>query len=213
MNSPMARGIFRARASGATMIATIRTSYYRLLGMQVGRGTLLPRVYVTWPHQVWLGRDCQLEHDIHFKFDGIYLPGPRLIVGGNVFIGAGCEFNFRQRVEIGPNCLIASGCKFIDHDHASGSRETPMREQEGGKEAAIVLDRDVWLGANVLVLKGVAIGRGAIVAAGAVVNQNVPEFEIWGGVPARKIGGRALSVIPSEVEGPSGGTSEQRSSH
>ena len=61
-----------------------------------------------------------------------------------------------------------------------------MREQVGGTEAAIVLDRDVWLGANVVVLKGVTIGRGAIIAAGAVVNQNVPEFEIWGGVPARR---------------------------
>jgi len=191
MNSFNARCVFRARAWSATVVAAIRTGYFRALGMQIGRGTLLPRVQVTWPHQVWLGRDCHLEHDIHFKFDGIYCDGPRLIIGGNVFIGAGCEFNFRQRVEIGPNCLIASGCKFIDHDHATALRDVPMREQEGGAEAAIVIDKDVWLGANVIVLKGVRIGRGAIVAAGAVVNHDVPELEIWGGVPARKIGGRA----------------------
>ena len=158
--------------------------------MQIGRGTLLPRIHVTWPHQVWIGRDCQLEHDIYFKFDGIYEAGPRLIIGGNSFIGAGCEFNFRKRIEIGPNCLIASGCRFIDHDHATARREVPMREQSGGAEEAIVIDKDVWLGANVVVLKGVQIGTGAIVAAGAVVTQNVPQFEIWAGVPAQKIADR-----------------------
>lgn len=190
MNSLRGRVTFRARAWCARAVAILRTSYFRLLGMQIGRGTLLPPMRVTWPHQVWLGRDCQLEHDIYFKFDGIFTSGPRLIIGGNVFIGAGCEFNFRQRIEIGPNCLIASGCKFIDHDHATELLDVPMREQKGGAEEPIVIDRDVWLGANVIVLKGVRIGRGAIVAAGAVLNRNVPELEIWGGVPAKKIGER-----------------------
>jgi acetyltransferase-like isoleucine patch superfamily enzyme len=67
----------------------------------------------------------------------------------------------------------------------------PMNQQTTGAEAEIVLEDDVWLGANVVVLKGVRIGRGAIVAAGAVVTRSVPGFEIWGGVPARRLGERA----------------------
>ena len=66
-----------------------------------------------------------------------------------------------------------------------------MREQTGGAEAEIVLEEDVWLGVNVVVLKGVRIGRGAIVAAGAIVTKDVPSYEIWGGVPARRLGERA----------------------
>ena len=157
--------------------------------MQVGAGTLLPRCRVTWPHQVSLGAHCTLEHDVYFKYDGIWAPGPSIIVRDRVFIGFGCEFNVRRRLEIGADCLIASGCKFVDHDHGT-ALEMPMREQTAGAEAEIVLEEDVWLGVNVVVLKGVRIGRGAIVAAGAVVTSAVPSHEIWGGVPARKIGER-----------------------
>jgi acetyltransferase-like isoleucine patch superfamily enzyme len=54
-------------------------------------------------------------------------------------------------------------------------------------ESVIVLGDDVWIGANVVVLKGATIGHGAIVAAGSVVSKAIPPFEIWGGVPARKL--------------------------
>lgn len=158
--------------------------------MQIGSGTLLPSVRVTWPHQVSLGRDCILEHDIYFKFDGIYAPGPSIVVGDRVFLGFGCEFNARRRIEIGADCLIASGCKFIDHDHGTSRRDLPMRQQSEGAEAEIIVRDDVWIGANVVVLKGVRIGRGAIIAGGAVLTKSVGEYEIWGGVPARKIGQR-----------------------
>ncbi|MDQ3625947.1 MAG: acyltransferase [Verrucomicrobiota bacterium] len=187
MTATFARGTFRLRASAARAVAALRTAWWRFLGMQIGEGTLLPRVRVTWPHEVSLGRDCALEHEIHFKYDGIYAPGPTIIVGDRVFIGFGCEFNVRKRVEIGADCLIASGCKFIDHDHGISRRDISMREQTDGAEAAIVVEPDVWLGVNVVVLKGVTIGRGAIIAAGAIVTTDVPSHEIWGGVPARRL--------------------------
>jgi serine acetyltransferase len=191
MNSTAARATFRLRALAARKAAQLRTARLKALGMQVGRGTLLPRVHVTWPHQVSLGSDCVLEHDIHFKFDGIYAPGPTIVVRDRVFIGCGCEFNVRRGVEIGADCLIASGCKFIDHDHGTARRDVPMNQQADGAEAAITLEEDVWLGANVVVLKGVRIGRGAIVAAGGIVTKSIPPYEIWGGVPARKLRDRS----------------------
>lgn len=185
------RAAFRLRANGSRAAAHFRTAWWRLMKMQVSAGTLLPRLRVTWPHQVSLGADCTLEHDIYFKYDGIWAPGPSIIISDRVFIGFGCEFNARRRIEIGSDCLIASGCKFIDHDHGTARRDIPMREQTGGAEAEIVLEEDVWLGVNVAVLKGVRIGRGAIVAAGAIVTKDVPAYEIWGGVPARRLGERA----------------------
>ena len=65
-----------------------------------------------------------------------------------------------------------------------------MSMQPHAADAPIVLEEDVWLGTNVIVLKGARIARGAIIAAGAVVTSDVATFEIWGGVPARKIGER-----------------------
>jgi acetyltransferase-like isoleucine patch superfamily enzyme len=190
MSSIFARAIFRLRALAAQTAACFRTGWWRLLGMKVGGRTLLPKIFVTWPHQVSLGTNCTLERAIYFKFDGIWRPGPSLVIGNHVFIGTGCEFNFRRKIEIGSHCLIGSGCRFIDHDHATARREVPMSRQTDGGEAPIVLEEDVWLGANVIVLKGVTIARGAIIAAGAVVTADIPAFEIWGGVPARKLGER-----------------------
>ena len=183
-------GAFRLRANCSRAAAQLRTAWWRLQGMQIGAGTLLPKARVTWPHQVSLGANCTLEHDIYFKYDGIWAPGPSIVLRDRVFIGFGCEFNVRRRLDIGSECLIASGCKFIDHDHGTARREIPMREQADGAEAEIVLEEDVWLGVNVVVLKGVRIGRGAIVAAGAVVTRDVAPYEIWGGVPARKLAER-----------------------
>ena len=69
-------------------------------------------------------------------------------------------------------------------------RDVPMGTQSDGPEAPVALENDVWIGANVVLLKGMTIGRGAIVAAGAVVRHSIPPYEICGGVPAKKIGER-----------------------
>src|SRR3954471_23774627 len=191
MSSGADRAAFRLRANAARLVAQCRTAWWRSAGMQIGAGTLLPKLHVTWPHQVSLGANCALEHDIYFKYDGIWAPGPSIVIHGRVFIGFACEFNVRRRIEIGADCLIASGCKFIDHDHGTSRRDVPMSQQTHAAEAEIMISEDVWLGVNAVVLKGVRIGRGAIVAAGAVVTKEIGAYEIWGGVPARKIGDRS----------------------
>ena len=167
----------------------LRTLYWKLLGMRVGSGTLLPRVRVTWPHQVSLGSRCIIEHDITFKFDGPWRPGPSIVVGNGTFIGAGCEFNIHEKIVIGNLSMIAAGCRFVDTDHGFSERSLPMMHQQTTK-APIRIEDDVWVGANAVILKGVTIGHGSIVGAGAVVTKSIPEFEIWGGVPAKKIGVR-----------------------
>lgn len=160
----------------------------RILGMQIGKNTPVPALTVTWPHQVALGNNCILEEMISFKFDGIRKPGPSIHIADHVFIGAGCEFNIRKSVTIGSDSLIASGCRFIDHDH--GIQAGSLMRKQHGVEKEIIIGSDVWIGCNVVVLKGVEIGNGAVVAAGAVVTRSILPNEIWGGVPAKKIGER-----------------------
>ncbi len=55
-------------------------------------------------------------------------------------------------------------------------------------DADIIIEEDVWLGANCVVLAGVCVGKGAVIAAGAIVTKNVAPYTIVGGVPAREIG-------------------------
>ena len=170
--------------------SALRKLWWRMQGARFGAGTGVPRLTISWPHQVAVGARCLLEEDIFFKYDGHWQPGPSIIIRDRVFIGRGCEFNIRRHIEIGRDSLIASGCKFIDHDHAMAVGDLPMNRQ-ACPEAPIILEEDVWLGVNAVVLKGVTIGRGAVVGAGAVVTKSVPPYEIWAGIPARKIGARA----------------------
>jgi len=169
-------------------VGILRRWWYSALGMHIGKNTHVPPLNVIWPHQVALGRHCRLENNISFKFDGIWKPGPSIQIGNEVFIGAGCEFNIRIGISVGNDSLIASGCKFIDHDH--GIQLNELIRKQHGPEQQIIIGNDVWLGCNVVVLKGVHIGNGAVVAAGAVVTKSIPPYEIWGGIPAKKIGER-----------------------
>ena len=156
--------------------------------MQIGSGTKVPNIYITWPHQVKLGINCQLEPNIFFKYDGIWKSNCSIQIGDNTFIGSSTEFNITKEIKIEKNCLIASGCKFIDHDHGFSNRDIPMNISVEGIEESIYIDEDVWIACNTVILKGVKIGKGAIIAAGAVVTKSIPEYEIWGGIPAKKIG-------------------------
>lgn len=166
-----------------------RKIWFSALGMKIGNGTFLSRIDVTWPHQVTIGEKCKLENNIIFKFDGIWKEGPSILINDRVFLGTGCEFNIRQGIIIGSDSLIASGCRFIDHDHGINLGE--LIRYQHGPEKSIKIGSDVWLGCNVIVLKGVEIGDGAVVAAGAVVTRSILSNEIWAGVPARKIGERS----------------------
>ena len=171
-----------------TPICFFRRALLRAKGAKIGRRTNVPRIKVTWPHQMIIGDACVLQEDIFFNFDHYWVPGPSIIIGNRVFIGRGVEFNIRDRVEVGDDTMIASGVKIIDHDHGTGI-DKPMRIQ-GMISAPISISQDVWIGANAIILKGVHLGRGCVVAAGAVVTKSIPEMEIWGGVPSKKIGER-----------------------
>jgi acetyltransferase-like isoleucine patch superfamily enzyme len=145
-----------------SVVGIIRNLYWKIQGVECGKNTILKSCDMTWPHKVKVGSNCILESGIYFKHDGIWSEGRSIIIGDDCFIGSGCEFNIN----------------------------IPMRTQYSGKEAPIEIKENVWLGVNVVVLKGVKIHKGAIVAAGAVVTKSIPENEIWGGVPARKMSSR-----------------------
>ena len=182
---------YRLRCS--SIASTLRRWYWQAFGMKIGSGVHLASIRATWPHVVSIAGGTVVERDVSFKFDGPYAEGIHIEIGRNVFIGTQVEFNIKDRISIGDSTLIASGCRFIDHDHAFQPGR-PIRDQEC-KCSAITIGADCWIGVNAVVLRGVSIGDGAIVGAGAVLNKSVPAGEIWAGVPARKIGTRDLAAV------------------
>jgi acetyltransferase-like isoleucine patch superfamily enzyme len=163
-----------------------RKIYLQLLGAKIGTGTRIPKCEVPWPHQIRLGKRCTLEPDIHFKFDGYWHPGPSILIGDNVFIGRGVEFNVQGRIEIGDDSGIGSGCVLADHNHSTAVIPCRMRDQPA-QIAPILIGKDVIVGVNSVILRGVKIGDGAVVGSGSVVTKSIPPGEIWAGNPARKL--------------------------
>lgn len=93
-------------------------------------------------------------------------------------------------IRIGRSCLISQFCSLVASNHAHRRGRTIQSQGNDSSRAGIVIGDDVWLGSGCAVMPGVCIGDGAIVGANAVVTCDVPAYEIWGGVPARKIGER-----------------------
>jgi acetyltransferase-like isoleucine patch superfamily enzyme len=107
-----------------------------------------------------------------------------LTLGERSFINEFCVIGTNARIDIGCDVMIAPSVTIRDTDHEIEDVGRPMLQQ-GIRTAPVVIEDDVWIGHGASVLKGVRIGRGAIVAAGAVVTKNVPSYAIVGGIPAR----------------------------
>lgn len=118
--------------------------------------------------------------------------GDRSRIGANVSLWAGPG---RGRIVIGPDALFAPNVMLTAANYRFNDGG-PVTEQ-AMNEADIIVGSDVWFGYGVIVLPGVTIGDGAIVAAGAVVTKNVAPNAIVGGNPAKVIGTRKLSTATS----------------
>ena len=139
--------------------------------------------------KVIVGNDSQVGgvvmlHQAHSK----------IIIGNNSSAGNG-HIDCAQEISIGDDVLISWGCTFIDNNSHSLDRAERKHDlqlwQQGIKDwsvvksAPIVVRDGAWIGCNVIVLKGVTIGEGAIVGAGSVVTEDVPDYTVVAGNPAR----------------------------
>jgi len=117
-----------------------------------------------------------------------FYSGVRLEIGenGRLEIGNGSYLNrntlivCEKRIDIGKNCKIAWDVVIMDSDlHPLNSE--PLVDKP------VFIEDNVWIGCRSIILKGVTIGEGAVVAAGSVVTKNIPAYTIWGGAPAKFI--------------------------
>ncbi len=93
-------------------------------------------------------------------------------------------------IEIGANCLISQFCTLVGSNHSIKKDRLIMAQGADKNRLGVTLGDDIWLGAGVTVMPGVAIETGAVVGASSVVLESIPAYEIWAGSPARKIGER-----------------------
>lgn len=107
-------------------------------------------------------------------------------LGHNVQFGDYC--NISTPAKIGNNVLLAGRVCFVgrnDHDYRESGKTIWQSSRK--VEGATIVEDDVWIGHRATIIGPITIGRGSVIAAGAIVNCDIPPCEIWGGVPAKKI--------------------------
>lgn len=142
--------------------------YRRVLGVQLGRGS-----------GIYLG--CYIW---------FYGPGQMrrtgLRIGAHCRINRNCCLDARAALSIGNNVSISPDVTILTTQHLYDDRAFSLTSRP------VTIEDYVWIGTRAMIMPGVTIGRGAVVAAGAVVTKDVPALAIVGGVPARAIGRRTL---------------------
>jgi acetyltransferase-like isoleucine patch superfamily enzyme len=109
-----------------------------------------------------------------------------IVIGHNVQFGHYCSI--ASDVHFGNNILLAGRVCFVGkNDHKYDIPGQYIWDGERGKDGITIVEDDVWIGHNTTIIAGVTIGKGSIIAAGSLLNKDVPPCEIWGGLPARKI--------------------------
>lgn len=108
---------------------------------------------------------------------------PELIIGDNTVINYQVGISVECKVEIGSNCVIAGESIIFDNNSHSVCY-TNNRKMTKDDVSPIRIDDYVWIGMRSMILKGVTIGKGAVVAAGSVVTKDVPPMTLAGGNPA-----------------------------
>ena len=169
-----------------------RNLWFALLGVKL-------RGYV-WMRRISIPRqwsDITIEKDVSLD-DGVVLlcsgspKENKIAIHQGTYINRYTMLDAHSQISIGRNCMIGPHCYITDANHGRAAGVL-VREQQM-EPRPVMIEDDVWLGASVVVLPGVRLGRGCVIGAGAVVTNDVPAGAVFAGVPAVRIGNRSQAA-------------------
>lgn len=129
--------------------------------------------------KLFIGEFLMIKGPVYFECERNAI----LKIGNHCFFNRNCSITSNKSIQIGNNCMFANNLVIVDHDHKVID-DIPSVELVSNE---IIIGNNVWVGANVTILKGVKIGNNTIIAAGAVVNKNCDPYSVYAGIPARKV--------------------------
>jgi acetyltransferase-like isoleucine patch superfamily enzyme len=139
--------------------------------------------------RIILGDHVVIDGKCSFSFAARFTPHPTLLIGDHTGIGHACSFTVGKEISIGRHCKIAEEVWIFD---SPGHPADPAARMAGSPVAsdevkAVTIEDNVWIGKRAIIMPGVTIGEGSIVAGGAVVMANVPPNTMVAGNPARQL--------------------------
>jgi len=187
---------------------TLRTLFYPLMFKRVGRNVIFGRnITIRHPTKISIGNNVVIDDNCVLDAKGEDNQGIR--IGDNVFIsrnsiisckegdieigndsniGTNCLIHSETSLKIGRYVLIAAYCYIVaGGNHDFDKIDVPIILQPSISKGGVVIQDDVWLGADVKVLDGSNIGKGTIVGAGSVVTTELSQFSVAVGIPAKVV--------------------------
>lgn len=125
------------------------------------------------------GKNINIEHGAYFG------SGQDISIGDNS--GIGLNASVSGPVTIGADVMMGPDVMIYTANHNTGRIDIPMIQQGDSDHRPVIIEDDVWIGARAILLPGVHIGKGAIIAAGSIVTKDVPSYTVVGGNPAKVI--------------------------
>lgn len=189
----------------------LRKIFYRSLFQKVGKGVVFGRnITLRHPHKIVIGDMSFIDDNVVLDAKGEENEG--IVLGSNVLIGrntilsckegsisiddycnisANCFLLSETIIQLGKYCFLAGQCYLVaGGNHSFEDTSRPIMFQPSISKGGIWIEEDVWLGAGVVVLDGVKLGKGCVFGAGSVINGSFPEYSIAFGIPARFVKSR-----------------------
>ena len=170
------------------LLLKARRWWHKLRGVHLGQGALLfsGAQLLRYPARIEIGANAVVKSGAHLcpcNGNAKVSIGERTTIGFHTYIYAS------STIDIGADCMIAPFVYIVDSNHGIRAG-TPMNRQPDDSRP-IRIGNDVWIGAHAVILSGITIADGAVIAAGSVVREDVVKDTIVGGVPAKVIGVRS----------------------
>jgi acetyltransferase-like isoleucine patch superfamily enzyme len=137
-------------------------------------------------NQISIGRRVEIRKGVRLEAQGKQTGTPKIEIGDGTSIHNYFHCGAASSVKIGKNVLIAGRVFITDHDHEF-ENSAPLSQGSGLNTEPVVIEDEVWIGEGAVILKGVTVGKRAVIGANAVVTKDVLPYTVVGGVPARFI--------------------------
>lgn len=124
---------------------------------------------------IWIGSMCQTRRCV----DIIAFDGGSVHIGEGCFLNKNCSITAKESIVLGKNVSIGNNTVVVDHDH---NFRKSCDNDENYISQPITIEDNVWIGANVVVLKGTYIGEGAVIAAGTVCRGKIAPYSVYTGI-------------------------------
>jgi acetyltransferase-like isoleucine patch superfamily enzyme len=116
------------------------------------------------PWDIVISDGLALDDYVVLLTTGSRANSPRMVIGNGTYVNRFTMFDASERIEVGRNCLVGPSCYITDHDH--GNEKDTLITQQPLVSSPVRIGNNVWIGAGAIILKGVTIGDGTVIAAG-----------------------------------------------